>query len=315
MESKDKYVLVLDASQLKTFGHCELEWAYSNREHLEISALYEATKTNPLDMGSFMHLLLEAYYKCRLKYPQNDDYTNAQVALQAWYKYKLPGDEHSLVENWHFKDDIKFIQERFKKYVFFYQGRDLVPVMNDGIPGVELGFSKVLYEDDIVLFVVEGKIDLVHQIAQDTLCIVDHKYQGRMNNLYEFRPQMKTYAWATGINHCLINYVRGQKEISKDTFVRTYFEVPNWMIKQWEKHMLDTFHYIYMRDSHPIELNENKFRRNFSSCAGAFESNPCQYRLLCETESDAMRENIKTFKYEIRPEWKPWKIEELGIKV
>lgn len=326
MESKEKYTLTMDASALKMFQTCELMWAYAYREHIKLSSTQVATKASALDKGTLVHLVLEAFYKAKLKYPAEDGYQHGQRALDAFFKHKL------VTETYFTNEEIQFIKNRFVNYVAFWRDRDLVPVKKGDAVGVELGFSKVLYEDDNVLFVTEGKIDIINSLGHDVIGFCDHKSQERVNHLYYFRPQMLTYAWATGLNHAMINYFGLQKDFKDHTFRRESFEIPNWMIKRWEQKMLRIYWYIYSRDMSLFKLkdpsmetieyipeaNEIKFNRNESSCSGAFDSSPCQYRYLCETGSDEMRNNIKQFKYEKVEVWQPWHIhykEDSGIEV
>lgn len=297
-----KYTLTLDASQLNLYGKCNLAWAYVNRERLQLTG----ADSDALSTGTLVHLILEAYYKAKLKYIGLDFKAHAQAAIDAF-------DNHNLVRETKLdRNVVKLVKDRFGEYVFHYQNNDLMPAINNEIPGVEIGFSKVLYENDELIFIVEGKIDLLLSNV-----FVDHKSQSRTNYLYNFRPQMLTYAWATGFNGAMINYFGLQKNPTKDTFRRDTINIPNWMIARWERKMLKIFYEIsnierYCDDN---EINENKFERNFSNCSGSFDSNPCQFAPLCETESDEMRENLKNFKYEKTELWTPWQIKENELLV
>lgn len=305
----EKYVLTLDATQLNAIGKCELMWAYDAREHLKLTPIWEVTKASALDKGTLVHLILEAFYKAKLKYTDEDRYSHAKRAIEAFYKHKL------VTESYFTHEEMKFIQTRFIEYVNYWAGRDLEPVSSNGVPGVELGFSKILFENDKVLFIVEGKIDLVNDFGSDIIGITDHKSQDRMNNLYPFSPQMLTYTWASGFNQAQINYFGLQKELKSNvTFRREAFLIPDWMKQRWEQTMLSKFLYIYGQDKLGLS-NEEAFRRNFSNCSGSFGSNPCQYTLLCETNNKEMLENLKNFKYERKELWQPWKQEENGIEV
>ena len=54
-----KYVLALDASQIKTYKDCNLLWAYLYRENLRPAS----ADTSAMDKGTIVHFLLEHYYK------------------------------------------------------------------------------------------------------------------------------------------------------------------------------------------------------------------------------------------------------------
>lgn len=297
-----KYTLTLDASQLNQFGKCNLSWAYQYRECLSLSEI--KTEPNALDKGTLVHLLLELFYK---EIASGKDRVSA--ATQAQYLFR----QNPMLEVFS-NEYIQFIIARFNEYYIYWQGRDLIPAVKNGIPAVELGFTKVLYEDEYCLYAVEGKIDLIYMASEESLAICDHKSQDRENHLYFYRPQMLTYAWATGLNYAIINYFGLQKKATEKTFRRDAIAIPDWMIKRWEDQMMYIFNHIHQMDilaagGDPKEWpNELKFQRNFSECSGSFDSNPCMYHHLCETESDEMRENIKKFQYHKIPKWEPWAI-------
>lgn len=302
-----KYTLALDASQIKQFDFCNLSWAYLYRENLVKSGL----KTEALDKGTYIHLLLELYYKRRIEFPNEDIYNSAGLVIADVQK--------NYAEPFNFPHELhQFLCTRFIQYIGYWAGRDISPIGTPDNPAVELGFSKILYEDDNVLFIVEGKIDLI-QSTSGAICIVDHKSQDRESHLYYYRPQMLTYDWATGAEYGMINYFGLQKEFKEGkTFRRDTMHFPKWMIQRWEKYLLNIFWTIYKMDSsnewieqgtHKKITNEETFQRNLTSCAGAFESNPCMFTDLCEIESDEMRENKKKFAYETKKPWTPWKVE------
>lgn len=294
-----KYTLVLDASQMKQFGICNLSWAYQYREHL----MWAEANVEAMDKGTLVHLLLEKYYKLRLKEPNFDIYTSASLAIQEY-------QESELVKTSYFPIDVhQHICKRFVQYVGYWAGRDIRPVTKNSVAGVELGFSKILLETSEVLFVVEGKIDLIMDIGDGQIGIVDHKSQDRDARYYYYRPQMLTYAWATDAAYGMINYFGLQKEYKeKVSFRRDTMQFPKWMISRWEKQMIEIFYEIACRDKQlKDKINEDKFKRNFSSCAGAFETHPCMFSHLCESESQETREALKRNKYKTLEPWSPWK--------
>lgn len=302
----DKYTLTLDASAINAYGKCPLMWAYINRENLALAA----ADTEAMDKGTLVHQILEIYYKLRAKYPNENRMVLTGRTIDIFRR-------HEFTTKMGFPKDMEtFITKRFTQYIMWWEDRDLIPAMNNGIPGVELGFSKVLYEDDKVLFVVEGKIDLVNQINHDAIAITDHKSQDRESHYYNFRPQMLTYAWAAEADYAILNYFGLQKELTKNSFRRDTMHIPLWMRQRWEFFMLTIFQEIAAKD-HLWRNTENefKFERNLTSCAGPFETHPCQYTKLCEISSDEMRAQVKHFAYKKREEWRPWKLDKEEIEV
>src|SRR6266478_354694 len=148
-----KYVLALDASQIKSFdGECQLMWAYLYRENLRLAG----ADTSAMDKGTIIHFLLEQYYKIKAKNKNILDREAAQASIEIFQNHIKELPEASFGFD---KDLINFLCQRFIQYVYNYAGRDLVPAINkfNNEVGVELGFSKVLYEDENVLFLLEGR--------------------------------------------------------------------------------------------------------------------------------------------------------------
>jgi len=303
----EKYVLALDASQIKTFdGECQLMWAYLYRENLRLTG----ADSSAMNKGTIIHFLLEHFYKLLASNPNLQRKEAAQGAIDIFQKVIKESPEASFGFD---KDLLNFLCQRFIQYVYNYTGRDLVPATNktNGVVGIELGFSKILHEDENVLFLLEGRIDLLHNYdvnGNEVLCVVDHKTQDRETHLFDFRPQMLTYALAADTDYAMINYVGLQKELTKTSLRRQGCNIPKWMREEWKEYILkNIFWPIYWIEKFN-ESNEVKFRRNRSSCAGAFDSHPCMFTQLCWIQNNELRENLKKSKYEKVPKWEPWKM-------
>jgi len=194
---------------------------------------------------------------------------------------------------------------------FFIAKGDFVPLVNkNGVPAVELGFSKILFENESRIYIVEGRIDLISKF-EDKLFFTDHKTQGTKKDLYGFKTQFLTYAWATGLSDGLINYVGTTKEPNKDTFRRQHINFPKHMIDLWKDQMTGIFNDIYyqtheLSEKAPIENSDRAFGRRLTSCAGAFESNPCQYIPICTSQTLEMKQSIKKFNFVESKIWRPW---------
>ena len=306
-----KYILALDASQIKTYKDCNLLWAYLYRENLRLTS----ADTSAMDKGTIMHFLLEHYYKAKAKSPNDSHIKWIQESINIFdeeikkYPEKAFGFDRDL---------LNFLKQRFTQYSFNWAGRDFTPISKNGEAAAELGFSKVLYEDDNILFLLEGRIDLMIEYEGDRVCIVDHKTQDRETHLFDYRIQPLTYALAAGVNYTMINYVGLQKELTKTSLRRTVTNIPNWMIERHREWILENvFTPIYRKDfednvsdtsKYP---NEFKFDRDFSNCAGAFDSHSCIFSKLCFVENQELRENLKRFHYEKVESWSPWKVKEI----
>lgn len=305
-----KLIITLDSSQMKTFMECEQKWCMSYVENLQ----YHLAKMIYLDKGTFVHKLLEVFYVLRTLNPKEDRFITQKTVIDLYKKGKL--FKHSGLT----KEDEQFICERFLQYVMKWISYDFVPSKRNGTPGVEIGFSKVLYETEESLYIVEGKIDLIsqtnHPIPFD--CFVDNKSQERMKNLYPFKPQFLTYAWATGFKWGIINYFRLQQKYDpRDTFRRDLIYFEDWQVNKWKVKMIRLFERIerVMRKNEISQMENLKpemFEQNELSCGGANESSPCSFTHICE--NPGYEKEMKMVYYNVRSKWSPW-TEENGVEL
>ena len=305
-----KFILALDASQLYTFQVCPLQWYYRYKENLNLTT---AHKKDAADAGTLIHDLLANYYLLRAQDPISNKLQQADVVVQ---KFTTEAKVLSLFPDTQETKELEaFLCKRFFLYVQRYMLDDFNVELKNNIAPIELGFSKLLYEDTYVKFIVEGRIDLLSNM-QSLPCWVDHKTQSKNYTLYKYTPQFKTYAWATGYSYGMINYVGMQED--KDSsllkrgmlFKRDLIYFTKEMIKEWECKMISIFFEIYKKLTFPAMTEEIfKLVRNDSSCAGAFNYNPCQYTYLCEEFDSEIKQKIKEFKYSVQEHWTPWKSE------
>jgi hypothetical protein len=308
-----QYILTLDSSQIYELQTCPLRWLYKYKENLQLAGL----KSDAPDKGTLIHHLCDLYYNFLWKGANSIEASNKAIEVFKERNLTLelfPEDKDHTLEN--------FLISRFTLYTQRYANNDFILPKGDVSP-VELGFSKLLYEDIDAKFIVEGRIDLVNIINGTVPCWTDHKTQSKESNLYNYKPQFKTYAWATGYEYAIINYIglqedKNNEKLKKGTlFRRNLIHFPKPMIEEWEHKMLEIFHLTHLMLTW-IEGNEKVGRqleesfylnRNDSACAGAFDSNPCQFCYICEEFNWDMKDQIKAFKYNKRPAWSPWNLE------
>ena len=297
-----KIVIALDSTQIVEYMWCPRAWWYRYKEGLALPYQHKTA----LDYGSIIHGLLETYYNLRGLNSKESPDIHAKAALDMLNTKDYWKDFGVTQEEW------QFLQMRYIQYMLFYRAKgDFVPLVNkNGVPAVELGFSKILFENESRIYIVEGRIDLISKF-EDKLFFTDHKTQGTKKDLYGFKTQFLTYAWATGLSDGLINYVGTTKEPNKDTFRRQHINFPKHMIDLWKDQMTGIFNDIYyqtheLSEKAPIENSDRAFGRRLTSCAGAFESNPCQYIPICTSQTLEMKQSIKKFNFVESKIWRPW---------
>lgn len=321
----NKFVLVLDSSQIATFLECPEQWNLSYKERLTSLGPQDTTA---MDAGTYGHKLLDIYYRIKSANPG----TQLNSILEACYAYNpdvdtcecgcdagmhQPIQALGIQECQRCKHCLKFrpkpfplsqdvrsqVRNRFKDYVYKYQANDFVAHSPEH---VEVGFSEHIFEDDENLFVLEGRIDLLGTL-QGLSCLVDHKYQMSTHYLYPKSIQFKNYALVARQTLLVINYIRLGKSY-KDNFlerVLVNFTVPE--LLAWKQKLIK----IYFNIKNSI-VNSN-FEQQWNACKGygktysLNEPKYCPYTQLCEENDPQMRELRKEKLYHIKEAvWKPW---------
>lgn len=301
-----KFNLTLDSSQIYEFQTCPLKWYYKYKENLRLSNLAQKIAA---DKGTLVHHLSELYYTQRALLPNGNALLQLNDAIETFKTTKVtkdlfPDDDGTLES---------FICQRFALYVQRYLNEDFqVQVGANGDAGVEIGFSNLLFENDEVRFVLEGRLDLLIKLANGELAWVDHKTQEKTSDLYSYKTQFRTYALATGFNYGIINYIGMQQDKNNELlrnnklFRRSLIHFPKEMIQEWKFKIITIFEKIYtgLTNENPEKyFYESK---NESACAGAFDSWPCEYSAICEEFNWDFKNKVKDFKYTKVKPWSPW---------
>lgn len=336
-----KKILILDSSQIDTFGQCHTQWDLAYRQSLISN---DAKENTPMDMGTYGHKLLEIIYKERAK-------GNGQNALDLAFKYDIDketcrcshGEEK---HDYFYKEDIledgsldafmespcqaigchcqsfepidfplsapdrAFVRDRVMEYTF------VEGAIGSGIPllipksseHVEVGFSHKLYEDESRLYILEGRIDLIGQIAPN--CEegwADHKFQSRERDLYLKSIQFRNYSLVLERSLGVVNYIRFAKKVEKGkTFKRAIISFSRQEIRDWEEEVLDIFHRVELYQNRLERHELEKEDHEWSSCAGKF-GYPCDFTKICDYyRNPELTQLTIEQSYKKKPEWRPW---------
>jgi len=297
-----KLIIELDSSKIKTFLYCPQEYKLVYVENLRKTWITPQFKKDYSGQGTYVHKLLDCYYNLRALNPSKNSLEHSAAALSLFQslkfrdKLKLPPEFETLV-------NVRFTQYCIKNSVADYN-----PIVKNGVPATEVKFSVKLYEDDNVIFILIGRIDLLcsvqSQMGYALNAFVDHKTQERESELYEWKPQFLCYALATGFNYGGFNYFGLQKEYKeKSTLRRDFNYIPDWKIKQWKEYIIEE---VYWPIARLQRESQSVWPQNWVHCAGPDEKRPCDFTEVCNVETNELKQTIKRQFYEVTKAWHPW---------
>jgi len=329
-----RQILVLDSSQIATWGECNQQWNLKYNENLTSSNNIR----EDMAQGTYGHKLLELYY------------TNIALGMKAtdaWHDANM----------FHAQGDFplsigkrEFVHKRCWEYVGVYNQNDIIPMMgqpekrvifgphtssmdheyclNCGAtrdvviaagqngtcpqnpqtklfpkPLVEQGFSYPLLDTPEYLFVLEGRIDVMATLNNGSAGVVDHKFQGRERSLYGKSIQFRNYAMVCDFNYVVVNYIRLHQAISEKTFVRDTIYFSSLEKALWKKRLIEKFKIIAKQRA---LANTAGFEKEESACSGKF-GYPCEFTKICNDNFDLISINaVKEQFFKKREVWKPW---------
>lgn len=332
-----KQVLILDSSQIDTFLECQTLWYYKYYRSLIPN---EQRNNVPMDMGTYGHKLLEIIYKERASgrglnaidtaFNYNIDKETCRCShgaekhktLIADYNYKgyeimqsvsgcevigCPCENFQPIEFPLSVIDREFVRTRVLEYTMA-EGSAIPELVPQSPTHVEVGFSEKIYEDDKRLFVLEGRIDLLGQIAGNVPNgWADHKFQARERNLYLKSIQFRNYSMVTKLPIGVVNYIRFAKKVEKDkTFKRSIISFSRAEMEAWRRNLVLIFRKIEQALWINNWYNDLDEHRNRAACSGKF-GYPCDYTKLCEEFNNPQLIQIyEQSEYQKKNPWRPW---------
>lgn len=294
-----KRVLPADSQILNTVMACgrktNLEFKLNLRPH---------KKAEALEKGDLMHRMLHPYYYGRIMHPKPHhlmiDLADGTQAVHPYAKF-IGMETKELIDTCteigrvaSFDMDLEpeYRNEcikQFREYAFHFAGDGWIAIE------VEQSFSKTLYEDDDLLILYEGIVDLVAEGPMGRIA-VDHKTASRKETPSDLSNQFMGYCWALDIPRLIINRIGFQKTVSAaERFQRIVLSYPEGRIDEWQywaTYWLKIYDFYMMNDVWPP---------NFTSCD---KYSGCIFRAICTRIPEAREFTMQT-KYRVAEPWSP----------
>lgn len=277
-KKRTKLTLILNSHSLSYFQRCEKLYEYTTVRNLEpIDEIYYFTR------GTLISKVLELWYRAKKRNYSIKRLENLEDNL-----FKIISRSKKLKES-----DRLLIASRLIQYFTKYRHEGYK------IIAVEQGFSKILYEDDYVLYIYEGKPDLLVDFGRNLgIGPVDHKSESRRNDIYPFNNQIMGYCWSVGSRIAVYNYIGLQTDSKEgDVLRREAITFSDAQIEQWRQDTIRWYHRVLK------SINSKDFLRSWN-CDGKYSI--CQFSKVCEqpTENGKLIK-IKNF-YQEREPYKSW---------
>ena len=335
--TSEKFILILDSSQLASFSECPQLWDYSYRQRLMPTARREST---PLDMGTYGHRLLEIIYKERANGNEKAAYDVA-IAYDidketcrcghSHEKHSTKGEINASIESclsigchcdafvgvtFPLSDKERSqVKQRVLEYTM-YEGSAFPELRAASPEHVEVGFSHLLYEDDRRLYILEGRVDLIGSIAHN--CPdgwADHKFQMRARDLYLKSIQFRNYSMVLERAIGVVNYIRFTQKLDispkafNPTFKRSLISFSRAEMDWWKGQVFEMFRNVenYVRGLYLGGQGTQAEGRNWGACSGKF-GYPCDFTPLCENVpfGQGLVQIKQDQDFVVKPEWRAW---------
>lgn len=302
-----KQIVTLDSHKIRIYLICPEMYNIAHEQNLrKVNTFPVDEKHRYMDKGTLVHKLMDTYYNLRALNPRMNAMEHGTAALKFFQSTKLFAQSGFSAE-WE-----TLVSQRFIQYIIKYSTFEYNPLIRNGVPSVEVGFAKKIYEDDNYIFIIDGRIDLLAH-ADFGNFFIDHKTQERKSELYEQKIQFCTYSLATGFNYGGVNYFGLQKKYEeKETLRRDFFYIPQWKIEQFKGYIIEkVFKPIAERRAEDARrrlsgVRKDQWEMSLNSCSGPDEKRRCELADICETEHVETRDLIKRQFFQVVPAWSPW---------
>lgn len=267
-------IIVISASSLNMIESCFKSYEFYKKDNLILV-------DNPefFDRGDLIHQMAEEYYQAKID-GEKDHGLLIQKAVDRgrFAATKLELDS----------DNVEQYIKSFREYAQYYSSDGWRPL------AVEQPFSFVIYEDENLKIIFEGKIDLIVELESDgTKIIVDHKSKEKASTPSPLDNQIigyKLWAKTVGIDTFIINDIGIQKTLPPiKKFRRHTMDVAPIVFEEW----IDAT--VYHIRNLAICIEQDYYPRNYRSCKF------CSYGSICKEQLNMRDATIKML-YMKKPE-------------
>jgi hypothetical protein len=227
--------------------------------------------------GTLMHAALEFYYKS-LQNDSNEFLGAIKNGISAINKCVLEGraDDKGRIDTITLSEEnIKLVQDTYLAYCAFRSEE------RPNFITIEERMSKVLYENDKIVIIYEGKMDAVEE-RQGITIPWDHKTESSKFPPISLTNQFLGYCFLTDSSMLIRNAIGFQKtKKPEEKFYRNMYSYPNSLIEKWKVDTIEEcMNLLYCYET-------NKWPMSFHSCEkSSIAWFGCPFKDICSGDPD-----------------------------
>jgi len=277
-ESKKAQVsIILDSSVLNCFEKCPTLMKYQYIDNLRPRGM----KSAALEKGDLIHIPLKHYYAAKKAGKDWEECVKLGYERMLKYSSKLSLDDEAR----------NLVFTTFLSYCEFYRFEKWQ------IVEIERPFRVVIYEDDELRIIIQGRIDLIVDTG-NAIMPVDHKSESRRTEAMALSNQFMCYTSAAKANNLIVNKIGLQATLKpEDKFYRTMLSYDDDNLVEWREELI-----FKVREM--IGYAEvNYFPHRYTSCQDKYGK--CIFHGVCHTSRVARHIRLES-QFEVVEPWDPF---------
>lgn len=279
-----KRIIRLDPSSLELYS-CPRKFQLSNR-----FGYVPKHGAPPLDFGQALHKAIAAWRIDRVRGCETDARKYIDIGTQYYAACMCAKAEHRSLDN---------LFAVLRDYFKWYRVDPFQPLLlSNGDVGVELSFSRRVYENEHTIVYLCGVIDGLGFYDGNTLTLLDTKHSSSTKieahlEEQQARPQFHIYSWVVREEQLVSHYVPIvidgvyiSKKYSGAKLQRAGpYVIPDHLI---ERTMSRVMHVAREIAETPDDV---EWRYNYSECHGKYSL--CQYYNICQVDAESQAMPLK----------------------
>jgi hypothetical protein len=247
------------------------------------------TKPLPLERGELIHQFFSRYYGSRMQSGNMRDWNSC--AAEA-FDFAKPLTAKMNLDDKEINNTFRSLEQYVEHYKY-----EPMEVLH-----VESPFAMELYknEEEDLMIVYVGVIDLIAKIQGSEQKVFDHKSQSRRSDYLLLDDQFEGYATATKTNILTVNVVGLQTSVAPiEKFRRVPLSYPPFLLERWKNNA------VYWIKQYLVWIENQEFAENHQGCN---KFSLCEFFGVCSSVSDAARAWKIQSEFVVGEKWDPTKV-------